>query len=762
MEFTLPRRRALLALGIVLVCLSACTGNPEARKQRFALSGDRYFAEGKYLEASLEYQNAVQIDARFGPARKRLADCYARLNQPTRALAEYVRAADLLPDDEAVQMTAGRYLLAARHFDDAKARAETVLARRPSDVQAHVLLGNALAGLREIDEAISEIEEAIQLDPARGATYADLGILEMSRGRTEPAEAAFRRSVELDAKWVPGHLALANLYWARGRLPESERSLRAALALEPSNPIANRAMALFLMAGKRGAEAEPFVKVLAASGSAPFALTDYYLLENRTAEAIRQLEQLRTQSTTADAAARRLARAYAQRGNLADAHRVVDELLERDQKAAAPLLLKGRLLAAEGKRDQAIAKLQAAAQVDPNSAAIQFSLGRAYAARGDFDAAREAYTEVLKLNPRAASAQVQLATLDLVGGRAKSSVQLAREAVRTEPESTEAQIALIRGLIAEGDLAGAEKLLAPLLAAHPDLPAAHVQRALASGAAKDPASARRSFERALSLSPDLTEAVEGLVALDLSAGNVGAARARIDAHVKQQPRSPALRLIAARAAAAAKDLAAAESHLRQVLEIDPGFQPGYVMLGQLYIAQGKLDAAKREFEALAPRQVKPVAALTMLGMISQIQRDQLRAEQYFEQVIDLDPRAPIAANNLAWMYAERGEHLDRALQLALAGLETEKRRPEMHDTLGWVYYKKEIPERAIPAFRESIRLAPRNPVYHYHLGLAQIQGGESKAARRSLERALELGPFEEAAAARRLLAEVPPASASAK
>ncbi len=159
----------------------------------------------------------------------------------SRALGEYVRAADLLPDDRALQVTAGNYLLSARRFDEAKARAELVLAQEPKHVEAQVLLGNSLAGLRNIDQAISEIEEAIKIDPLRGATYANLGLLEMERGKADAAERAFKRSVELEPKWVPGHLALANHYWATGKTAEAEAWLRTALDLEPANPVTNRA-----------------------------------------------------------------------------------------------------------------------------------------------------------------------------------------------------------------------------------------------------------------------------------------------------------------------------------------------------------------------------------------------------------------------------------------------------------------------------------------------------------------------------------------
>ena len=49
---------------------------------------------------------------------------------------------------------------------------------------------------------------------------------------------------------------------------------------------------------------------------------------------------------------------------------------------------------------------------------------------------------------------------------------------------------------------------------------------------------------------------------------------------------------------------------------------------------------------------------------------------------------PVAANNLAWMFAETGENLDMALQLAQAATRRVPEQPEIQDTLGWIYYKK--------------------------------------------------------------------------
>ena len=113
----------------------------------------------------------------------------------------------------------------------------------------------------------------------------------------------------------------------------------------------------------------------------------------------------------------------------------------------------------------------------------------------------------------------------------------------------------------------------------------------------------------------------------------------------------------------------------------------------------------------------------MLGIIAQMEGDNNKALESFQRAVDLDPRAAIAANNLAWFYAERGEKLDYALQLAQTAVQIMPKAPEVQDTLGWVYYKRKTAEAAVQAFRQTIALAADNPTYHYHLGLAYLLAG---------------------------------------
>ena len=90
---------SLLAAGLfaTLCFTAACGKDPEVAKREFLKSGDDYLAQNKVAEAILQYRNAVQQDARFGEARKKLAYAYMAAGDIPNAYRESVRAADLLP-----------------------------------------------------------------------------------------------------------------------------------------------------------------------------------------------------------------------------------------------------------------------------------------------------------------------------------------------------------------------------------------------------------------------------------------------------------------------------------------------------------------------------------------------------------------------------------------------------------------------------------------------------------------------------------------
>jgi putative PEP-CTERM system TPR-repeat lipoprotein len=714
---------------------------------------------GKYREAIIQFRNALQKDPLAGDVREKLGEALLRTGDMANALGEYTRAADLRLDDVALQVNAGNLLLLAGRFDDAKARAEKALAKDAQNVEALTLSGNALAGLRDLDDAVAQVEEAIRIDPNRSGTYSSLGAIELSRGQKDAAEQAFTRAVELEPNSARTHLALGNFYWLIGQTQDAEQSLTRAIQIEPRNLLINRALANFYLATNRAGSAEQPLKTVfevAKTPASAFALAEYYISVEKEPAGRSILEALLKDPRASATANARLATLDYKGGDHDDAYHRLNAVLLKDQGNLDALLVKSTMSLADGKSEEALTAASTATKRHPDSASAFFALGRVQATRKRPDAAIAAYEETLRLNPRAMEAKIALSQLHLAQGRPDAAIGLATEALASEPANGDAQLLLASGLLARGELDRAQAELRGLTTRFPNSANVHTQMGMLLGRKHDLAGAKAEFDRAQQLEPKAVEALQGLVEVDLAARDYKSARARVDARVASNPTALLLTL-AARPYAASGDLAAAERFLRQAIALDSTFLEAYDALGRLYITQRKLDAARAEFEAVAERDPKPVGALTMVGIILETQGDVPGARARYERVLQIDPEAAIAANNLAWIYAVNGGDLDVALQLAKTA---QKGLPEdavIGDTLGFIYYKKNLALLAIPQFKLSTGKDPKNAIYEYHLGLAYASAGDASLAIQSLSRALALKPdFDGAQQAKDLLSSLRP------
>ena len=169
----------------------ACSRDPDAAKREHLARADQYVKENKLAEAVIEYRNAINLDARYGEARYKLADVYERQDDAQNAFNEFVRAADLLPDRDDVQVKAAKYLLLARRYDDAKRLAGALVKKNPRNIDAQIVLANSMANLKDLPSAIKELESAVQNDPSRVDTYLGLAAYQSSTRTPTRRSACF-------------------------------------------------------------------------------------------------------------------------------------------------------------------------------------------------------------------------------------------------------------------------------------------------------------------------------------------------------------------------------------------------------------------------------------------------------------------------------------------------------------------------------------------------------------------------------------------
>lgn len=154
-------------------------------------------------------------------------------------------------------------------------------------------------------------------------------------------------------------------------------------------------------------------------------------------------------------------------------------------------------------------------------------------------------------------------------------------------------------------------------------------------------------------------------------------------------------------------------------------------------------AAAREAIAIDPYNVQ---AHNLLGYAAMETGDWVTAASAFDQVIELAPDSPLGYNNLAYLYAEMGFNLSRALSLAQKALDLSGEAPDASvlDTYGWALYKNGRTEEARQALERAVAASGDDPRAQaeilYHLGVVHLENRRLDEARRLFTRALELDP----------------------
>src|SRR5882757_6451111 len=101
MAFDMKRISFTVTL-LTLAASVACTVNPA----QYVEKGNKLFDSGKYADAEINYQKAIQKDPNFGEAYFRLGTTQLKNAHPGGAYQSFSRAAQLLPkrDDVAVAL----------------------------------------------------------------------------------------------------------------------------------------------------------------------------------------------------------------------------------------------------------------------------------------------------------------------------------------------------------------------------------------------------------------------------------------------------------------------------------------------------------------------------------------------------------------------------------------------------------------------------------------------------------------------------------
>lgn len=770
-------RYTILALTFMLVT-GGC-GGPEERKASYLAKAQGYIRDGNLPKARVALRNVLKIDPKDAEAYYFFAEVEEKEKNWKNAFGNYMRVVELVPDHERALLKLARFYLEGVMTDKVLELTAKVLAKAPDHVEAQTLVIAVQAIKGDREGAMLAAEALGQKYPTDPDASTLLATLLLAQGRLHEVEPVMQRAMEAN----PGNLQLmasfasalirlenydraekvlkniadaepknlehrsrlASFYDERRDYDKAEKILREVIRLDPDNEQRYLLLARFQVI-RRGVTAGEEVlleghRALPRSSAIQFALGELYELDRHPEKAQKVYEEVLGEYRGKPAALEakvKLAALDWSAGRRDDAEKQVAEVLKENPRSSEALLLRGKMALQRGNGKDAIQDFRTVLKDQPEVAEIHALLGQAYLATSETVLARESLERAVALNPRMADAQIALAALDSSSGKLKEARTRVEQLLKQDPNNLAILSVLLNLQAEERDWAATDRTLSLARTAGANSAAADLTEGRLYQARGELDQARAAFERAAKRYPDAPEPLIALIKLDFQQGKTAQAKQRLEQVLANNPSHPYASGLLGELALLGGDQVTAESRFREAVQRKPDWVQPWLHLATIKLSQKKSDEAREVLEsglkAIPKSEEMRLLLATTLSEAGQVDR----AIQEYEVLLKQNPRAIVAANNLASLLIDlKGDQksLERALVLT-KDFETAAPNPYFLDTLGWVHHKLGNSGQALHFIQQAAAKMPDHPVVNYHLGIAYYKAGQRTEAKTYLQKAV--------------------------
>jgi tetratricopeptide (TPR) repeat protein len=766
------RSKRLVAIIITTVlALVSCSRDPNVAKRRYLESGNKYFEKGKYKEARIMYLNAKAKDQRWGPAYYKLGLTALKMGSMTEAVNALRRAVELLPESQAdhwdaVVKLSEIYLSATREkslLDEVDGYCKGLLKRDPNSYDGHRLTGDldfvrALEqytvkrtdeGRALLDKAILEYRQAEAIKPGQTGVVMQLARVLAAENQFPEAEKLYRSVVEKDKTYQVGYTDLYRLLMVQGRSADAEQVLKLGYQNNPK-----QFTYLALLAGHyfRQNQREQMVGVLNQIKAhaqeyeqAYKTVGDFYLRMGDGDSAIREYREGMSKDVKKKADyEKRIIEVLMRQGKRADAAELNSQILKDDPNDNDARGLAATFMLEKGDVAKAMTELQAVVTHSPDNPVAQYNLGRAHVARGEWEQARQNFQKAIDLRPDYLVARLDLTRLQVTQKDYDAAFKSAQQVLSIDPNNASARLMESLALMGQKKFVESRQLLDAMLKANPSAPDVLFQLGVVDLAESKFKEAEDSFRRSYELNPANSRGLMGMVETEIAQKHPDQAMKLLQTESAKAPNRMDLILAMGNTAIRAGKYDEAISYFDKVSASLPKGSKAqgdvFLRIGETYRRKGDLSnsiTALQQARAILPDNG---VVLGTLGLVLDSAGRWSEARQVYEVVLKLDPNNGVVLNNLAFVLCEHGGDLDDALTKAQRAKQLLPDLPEVSDTLGWIYLKKNLTDNAVDIFKGLVDKVPAQAVFRYHLGMAYSQKGDKTRALKELQDALKYNP----------------------
>ena len=740
-----PKPCRVILILIVLVFVG-CGRSIEERAQNLARRAETAWAEGRY-DAAVEFWEKARV---------------------------------LVPQDDALALRLAEAYGQRDAWNQAAALCREVLHRSPNHLEAWRRLAGMAMALGRMDEALRAVETLKSLDPKRVESRSLAGDFYLLQGLSEAALQVYDE-------------ALVALVGGDGSSRERSEDRRASSYIQTWEGILKAKKAACFAAMGRRSDAVRLLEDIAAMRTVPFDVwthvgrvwelmgdaeraarayeTAFTLNPSHFAPMVRRfrLALQENDSQGAEAALDRLEQAHAplsavgklrmewalRTGNPSQAALVLNRLRSAGHEDTELRLLAAKIELLQDRPTAAILILEKILDLEPNIPLAHYLTGLAHLRLNHVRLAQKAMIRALELQPSFAEPRLVLAATYYKLKEMEPARAHAQALAEREPENPQARYLLALVAAEQGAVDEAMrhvKALALLGAASERLRAVE---ALVKEKSQDVTEALQAALEFWNVSPESPDAAWQAWPLLCRAGRGAEAWRRLEKVRNRAPNSAALHVLSGDLARCLGRMAEAETFYRKALEADAKTPSAY--RGLLPCAAGLKDAQETILTKFMKHMSHAPEPIVAWADHAWKRNDRSTARKILEEHASAHPDSGILANNLAWLYLESDQYVDKALALAQHAYDRLPNRAEVLDTLGYAYFKKGLFTRALWYLSEARTKDAANPWAAYHLGLLYAAQNDADQARLHLQAALRLGlPPEAAAQANAILSQLTP------
>lgn len=666
------------------------------------------FSQGNMDAAEVWARQALEKSPLYPQAWSLLGDVQRLHGQLADAEVSYTKAGEGRRTNFIDVLKRAETRVELGRLADAKADLKLLLSSGGAGLpQVHYLAGLVAYRENRIEEARTSFQEALRLNPRHAAANLYLGTIFFSQRNYEISASYLETAASLLPNMFEAARQLAALYFVRGKYAEVESRLRPFAISHGDDP-----------------------QLLKLRGEALMYL-------GQTAAGVRDLRRVTEMESDSAQAHLRLGMALVTAGEREEGLRVLDKAIALDPRlddADVAIVLTNLRT---GALDAALVAAKRWRDRRPDNAEALRFIGAIQVVRGDIDNARQAFEAASKNKPNDPVPVMALADLDIKDGKIDKAKQRYQEFLGARPN----ELAILMRLAAiegrQGNWAASGALLQRAVDGHPDVLAPRLLFARLLISQYKP-------EQALSVLRDVGERfadepqyLEVLGEAQLTAQQSYNALTTFERLGNRSSMPLATVLMKARAYEMTGDMAKTREALGQALKLDPGNVMACVMLSQLAVREGKLDAAN---EALKPALAKAPDDPAVQRQLAHIALSGKRPDEAVRIMETSIARARNAESVqlLSQAQAAAGQ-LDAGRNTLQGWLDEHPSDLRIMFSLSEILMRQGQVDTATVLYRKILEASPNNVVVLNNLALA-LRERDPAAALIHAQRAVELVP----------------------